>query len=146
MSLMMKHLLSPPELERLAWVCGPRKGKPSTGSTGSRSLNRFSAPTGMPAEASIASCPQGRPRRLLSRPLRHNEMWVNSLSVTIKPSLLAELGEVNLQTFISGGLPHLVLSPDPQAMRASRKRGLADSLIRAAYGNRNGVTRNSRTL
>lgn len=51
---------------------------------------------------------------------------MNPLSVTIKPPLPTELGEVNLQAFIASGFPHIAISPDPEAMRTLNKRGLID--------------------
>jgi len=51
---------------------------------------------------------------------------MNPLAVTIKPPLPTDLGEENLQAFISSGFPHVAVSPDPLAMRTLNKRGFID--------------------
>lgn len=51
---------------------------------------------------------------------------MNPLAVTIKPALPLELGSVNLDSFVSKGPNHLLVSPSETAMKALNKTGFIE--------------------
>jgi len=57
--------------------------------------------------------------------LKH-EYGMNPLTVTIKPPLSLELGDKNLNNFISSGYDHIHISPGYEAMRVLNKTGFIE--------------------
>jgi len=67
----------------------------------------------------------GKDGSYVSYKLKH-EYGMNPLTMTVRPALSLDIGNVNLNNFIESGYSHIHISPDTEAMQVLNKIGLIE--------------------
>ena len=67
----------------------------------------------------------GKDGSYVSYQLKH-KYGVNPLTVTVRPALEMELGDINLKSFINAGYDHVHITPNADAMRKLNKYGFIE--------------------
>lgn len=67
----------------------------------------------------------GKDGSYVAHSLKHR-FGMNPLAVTVAPALPLQLGEANLRAFIASGYDHVLVSPDPEAMRVLNRTGFVE--------------------
>lgn len=67
----------------------------------------------------------GKDGSYVAHALKHR-FGMNPLAVTVAPALPLPLGEANLKAFVASGYDHVLVTPDPEAMRVLNRTGFVE--------------------